>query len=199
MGKIIHGNKNFGFAPIVESDGVYSFGTPVMIEGLVSAEIEVDQSDTNVYADDKTFCVVKGAKIRNATVNFRNIPESYLPYLGFVSNVNGMYSDTGSFATHCIFFETSEEDCDAGTSTTTLHYLYNVQASEPTRETSTDEEEVEASEIEVEYSARESNFVVDDNNNKVQYGFITRTDANSALYDTFKTVVILPTDPVTTL
>lgn len=190
MGKIIHGNKNFGFAPITETGGTYSFGTPVMIPGLVSVEIEVEQESSSVYADDKEFCRVKGAKVRTATVTFRNIPAAYAPYLGFVQNDSGMFTDTGTFANHCIFFETEEEDCDTGLSTTTLHYLYNVQASEPTQESSTDEDEVEAAEIEVEYNAADSQFVVDDDGKAVQYGYLTRTEANKTVYDTFTSAVI---------
>lgn len=192
MGKIIHGNKNFGYAPITVTGGTYSFGTPVMVQGLVSAEIEVEQESTSVYADDKEFCRVKGAKVRTATVTFRNIPASYAPYLGFVQNESGMFTDTGVFENHCIFFETEEEDCDTGLSTTTLHYLYNVQASEPTHESATDEDEIEAAEIEVEYNAADSQFVVDDNGKYVQYGYITRTDANKTIYDAFTSGVILP-------
>ena len=190
MGKIIHGNKNFGFAPITEAGGNYSFGTPVMIPGLVSVEVEVEQESSSVYADDKEFCRVKGAKVRTATVTFRNIPAAYAPYLGFVQNDSGMFTDTGTFANHCIFFETEEEDCDTGLSTTTLHYLYNVQASEPTQESSTDEDEVEAAEIEVEYNAADSQFVVDDNGTAVQYGYLTRTEENKTVYDTFTSAVI---------
>ena len=192
MGTIIHGNKNFGYAPITVSGNTYTFGTPVMISGLVNATIEVEQEDTSVFADDKVFCRVKGAKVRTATVTFRNIPSSYAPYLGFVQNDNGMFTDTGSFANHCIFFETEEEDCETGLTTTTLHYLYNVTASEPTWESATDEDEIEPAEIEVEYSATDSPFVVDDDGKYVQYGYLTRTEANKATYDTFTTTVLLP-------
>ena len=196
MGKIIHGNKNFGYAPIELEDETYSFGEPVMIAGLVSATIEVEQEDTNVYADDKVFCTIKGAKVRTATVNFRNIPASYAPYLGFVQNANGGFTDTGTFANHCIFFETEEEDCDTGVETTTLHYLYNVRASEPSQESQTDEDSVEPAEIEVDYSAQESTFVTDDNNVLCQYYWITKTAENANLYDTFKTAIIQPTDEI---
>lgn len=199
MGKIIHGNKNFGFAPIISEQDVRSFGTPVMVPGLINATIEVDQEDTTIYADDASYCVVKGAKVRTATVAFRNIPAAYASYLGFKPTDNGGFTDTGTFATHCIFFETNEEDCEDGSSNPTLHYLYAVKGSEPTQESSTDEEEVEAAEIEVEYSAATSSFVVDVDNEYVQYFKITRTAENAALYDTFKTAVILPTSEVPTI
>jgi len=198
MGKIIHGNKSFGFAPIVAGTP-NTFGTPVMVPGLVETTIEVEQSTNEIYADDHVFCSVKGAKVRTATVSFRNIPAAYAPYLGFKQNANGSFTDTGTFANHCIFFETEEEDCETGLSTTTLHYLYNVQASEPTRESQTDEEDIEAASIEVSYTANDSSFVVDDAGAYCQYMYITRSSENASLYDTFNSAVILPTDVITSV
>lgn len=196
MGRIIHGNKNFGYAEIDATQTPPVFKTPVMLPGLVSASIEVEQDTTDIYADDDVYCRVKGAKVRTATVNFRYITSAYAEMLGFNQEANGMLVDTGYFPNHCIFFETEEENCDTGERTTTLHYLYNVQGSEPVYESSTDEDEVEAAEIEVEYDASTSTFVADSNGDYVQYGYITKTTANEALYDTFKTKVLLPTDAV---
>lgn len=195
MGQIIHGNKNFGFAPITPGD-TPSFGTPVLIPGMVSSEIEVDQEDTSIFADDSTYCVSKGAKVRTATVTLRNIPAAYLPYLGFKATANGGFTDTGVFANHCIFFETGGENCETGIITRRLHFLYSVKASEPTWETSTDEEEVEAAELEIEYTATESAIAKDADGNAVQYYFIDRTETNAALFDSFTTAVILPTSAI---
>lgn len=194
MGRIVHGNKNFGYAPInVDGQGNYSFGSPVMLNGMVSSSMEVEQEDTSIYADDKTYCLIKGAKARSLEVNLRYIPAEYAEYLGFKQNDNGMLTDTGLFPNHCIFFESEEEDCDTGEATTTLHYLYNVKGGEPSKETNTDEDEVEAQEITINYNALESTFVVDDDGAYVQYAYITRTDENAAVYDTFKQSVLLPT------
>ena len=196
MGIIIHGNKSFGFAPIDFSGDTPTFGTPVMIPGLVSVEIEVEQNTTSVYADDTVYCSVKGAKVRTATATFRNIPATYAPYLGFKEHENGMFSYTGNYPNHCIFFETEEENCETGLTTQTLHYLYNVQGSEPSQESNTDEEDIEAAEIEVEYSCNDSTFVVDKDGAYLQYGYIRRDSDNATLYDTFKSAVIVPTDEI---
>lgn len=193
MGKIVHGNKNFGYAPINLVGTTYSFGTPVMLPGMVSSSMEVEQSNTSIYADDKTYCNVKGAKARSIEAVFRYITSAYAEYLGFHVNANGMVTDTGSFPNHCIFFESEEEDCDTGEHTTTLWYIYNVVGSEPSRETNTDEEEVTPQDITVNYSASDSQFVKDDQNEYCQVGYITRTEANKNVYDTFTTAVLLPT------
>lgn len=193
MGKIVHGNKNFGYAPITVAGGVYSFGSPVLLPGMVSSSMEVEQSDTTIYADDRSYCTVKGAKARNIEAVFRYITSAYAEYLGYHVNSNGFVTDTGEFPNHCIFFESEEEDCDTGESTTTLWYIYNVKGSEPSRETNTDEEEVTPQDITVNYSASDSQFVVDDAGAYCQVGYITRTDTNKTTYDTFTSTVLLPT------
>lgn len=193
MGKIVHGNKNFGYAPINVVGSTYSFGSPVMLPGMVSSSMEVEQSDTSIYADDVKYCTVKGAKARTIEVVFRYITSAYAEYLGFHVNANGMVTDTGLFPNHCIFFESEEEDCDTGDATTTLWYIYNVTGSEPSRPTQTDEAEVTPQDITVSYSASDSQFVKDDANAYCQVGYITRTSANANVYDTFKTTVLLPT------
>lgn len=196
MGRIVHGNKNFGYAPIVYDDDTqtYSFGDPVMLAGMVSSSMEVEQEDNSIYADDKTYCVIKGAKVRTLEVSLRYIPSSYAQFLGYKLNDNGFLTDTGIFPNHCLFFESEEEDCDTGEATTTLHYVYNVKGGEPSKETATDEESVEAQEITVNYTAMDSTIAVDDDGVAVQYGYVTRTEDNADVYDTFKTVVLLPTD-----
>ena len=189
---IIHGNRNFGYAPIVDG----AFGNPVMVSGLVNMTVEVEQETSSIYADNVVFCNVKGAKVRTATAGLRYVPAEYLEYLGFKQMQNDMLTDTGTYPNHCIFFETTEEDCSTGTVTYTLHYLYNVTGSEPTFESTTDEDEIEAQEIEVEYNAQSSTIALDEDGEGVQYAKITRTDENGAWYDSFKTKVLLPTDSV---
>lgn len=198
MGTIIHGNSNFGFAPIVteSTGGTKSFGTPVMLPGMVSATIEVEQSSNDVYADNIVWHNLKGAKVRTATASFRYIPEEYATYLGYKKADNGGYSDTGSFATHCIFFETLAEDSD-GNEIPRLHFIYAVRASTPTVESNTDEDDVEAAEIEVNYTATASDIALDADGIGVQYFYIDRTTENATLFDTFKSAVILPTSAVT--
>ncbi|MDO5332090.1 MAG: hypothetical protein Q4E99_05360, partial [Bacillota bacterium] len=138
MGKIIHGNKDFGYAPITfdASTSTYSFGTPVMVKGLVNTTIEVEQETTGVPADDNpNYAIIKGAKVRTATASFRHIPKEYLAFLGLKLNAsNGVMTDTGTFPAHCIFFTTTEEDPNTNSKTKVLHYLYNVVGSEPTKE-----------------------------------------------------------------
>lgn len=196
MGKIIYGNKNFGYAPINNGGGSYTFGTPVLLKGMVSASAEVEESKTNVYADNMVYCVVEGAKTRSLTATLKYITEAYAEYLGFKQAPNGMLTDTGIKPNHCVFFETEEKDCETQETTKTLHYFYNVVASQPSLEATTTEEEIESADLEIEYNAYDSTFVVDADGKYVGYAKLTRTSENEALYDSFTTKVILPTDTI---
>lgn len=197
MGRIVHGNKNFGYAPIIatENNGVttYSFGTPVMLPGMVSMEVELDSDAQNIYADDRSYCTIRGAKVRTATATVRYVSAAYAQLLGYIQNANGMLTDTGTHANHCIFFETEEYDDEANEKTTTLHYLYQANGGEPSRSSETDEDDVSAEEIEIEYNCTASSIALDDNGEAVSYGYLTRTTANATLYDSFTSQVILPT------
>lgn len=197
MGRIVHGNKNFGYAPINSStsggETTYEFGAPVMLPGMVSMEVELDSEAQNIYADNRSYCTIRGAKIRTATATVRYVSQAYAQLLGFLQNSNGMMTDTGTHANHCIFFETEEYDDEQNVQTRTLHYLYKANGGEPSRSSETDEDDVSAEEIEIEYNCTESELALDDNGDAVSYGYITRTEENKALYDSFTTRVILPT------
>lgn len=197
MGKIIHGNRNFGYAEINVVGETATFGVPVMLPGIKSTSIEVEQSNKKVYADDIVFAILTGAKVRNAEVSVLHIPSTYAKLaLGMAEQANGMMVDTGSMKPHCIFFETTEQDTITGTEARTLHYLYEVVAKEPSKESATDEDEPDAIELKIPFEAKESIIAKDSNNKPVQYGYIVRTTENASLYDTFKQSVILPTDVV---
>ena len=196
--KIVYGNKNFGIAPIVDTLGVKSFGTPTMIPGLVNANAEFTQDDTKVYADDKVWASLKGVKRRAVTAALRYIPSTYLAYLGYKVAENGGYSDNGTFSPHCIFYMTNEADADTGEEIPTLHYYYNAKASQPTEPSATKEDTITSAELSIAYDCEDSDFVVDDDGKSVGYFKITRTETNKALFDSFASAVILPTSEIPT-
>lgn len=192
MRKIVHGNKNFGFATIDFSGTTPVFNAPVMLPGMVSSTIEVEQSDDSIFADNIVWARPRGAKVRTAEAAFRYITEDYMELLGFKKATNGLFTDTGTAKPHAFFFEETVEDSDTGEVTQTLHIIYNATGSEPTVETTTDEDGVEAREISVSYTCGDSTFVEDADGKAVQYAFITRNAENATLYDTFKTAILKP-------
>lgn len=195
--KIIYGNDNFGYALIDTSEETPKFSAPVMLPGMISSKIEVEESSTKIAADNTTFAIIAGAKVRSAEAAVTYIPvQYYTECLGYIENASGMITDTGKKKAHCFFFTSTEMDAVTGEETQTLHYIYDVTASEPALETSTVEDEVEAAELTITYESKKSDFVKDDEDKLVGYGRLTRTEQNKTWFDTFKTKVLLPTDKV---
>lgn len=190
--KYVHGNRNFGYATIDTSGQTPVFNTPVMLPGMVSCSVEIDQDSEAIYADNKVWVSAKGAKVRTAEVAFRYITPEYMQLLGFKQAGNGVWTDTGTFVPHAFFFEETVEDGETGDITHRLHIFYNVTGSEPQIETETDEDGIEAREISVSYSCLDSTFVKDVDNEYCQYAWIERDNSNAALYDTFQSAVLMP-------
>lgn len=195
--KIIYGNDNFGYALIDSSEETLKFSAPVLMPGMKSSTIEVEENSTKIHADNTTFAIITGEKVRTCEATVTYIPESYYTNcLGYKANTNGMLTDTGTKKPHCFFFTTNELNAVTGEETQTLHYVYDVTAKEPNLETSTVEDEIEAADLVISYESKRSDFVKDTDGKLVGYARITRTEENKAWFDTFKTKVLLPTDVV---
>lgn len=199
--KIVHGNQNFCAIPIVEANNQRSLGTPIDLSdmGLVSVDPSLTEEENKVYADNKLWARLKGNKEYTIPTAFRYISARYVEYLGFkVSTANGGISDSGKYPAHAICYETLEYDDETGEETQTLHYYYNVVGKQPTKASATDADSIEPAEIGIEFSCTNSDFIVDEENKPVGYFEITRTEENASLYDSFKTVAILPTSEIPT-
>lgn len=196
--KVIYGNEGFGYAEIDTSTEVLKFKPPVFIPGIVSTNMELEEKSTNVTADNSVFAVIPGTKNRKAEIGFRFIPAKYAELaLGYKTSENGMLIDTNTKKQHCIFWLTKELDAVTNAETETLHYLYNVMASETSVETTTTgEDEVEALELVLSYSAAQSSFVKDAQGKFCTYGKITKNSANESLFNSYKNKVLLPTDTI---
>lgn len=196
--KVLYGNEGFGYAEIDTSAETLKYKPPVFIPGIVSTNMELEEKSTNVPGDNSIFAVIPGAKNRKAEIGFRFIPAKYAELaLGYKTSANGMLIDTNTKKQHCIFWLTKELDAVTNEETETIHYLYNVMASETSVETTTTgEDEVEAQELVLSYSATKSSFVKDAEGKFCAYGKITRNSANTVLFDSYKNKVLLPTDVI---
>ena len=188
---LVYGAKSFGYAPIQESN---KFGAPVFISGMKSFNSEVEQNSTAVYADDIVYATIDGAKKRTGEAELLYIPEAYASMaLGYVKQTNGMLVDTGVKQNHCIFYVETVKDKDTGKTTEILHYFYNVTATEGEIESATVEDEVDVKTMTIQYNCSNSAIAVDANGNQIAYAKIMRTTENAAIFDKYKTEVLLPT------
>lgn len=93
------GLKNFHVASrtISESQGVKSvtFGTPVYVAPLISANIDIEYAEGELFGDDITLFSKKAFKNGTLTLNTSDLPESFIKdYLGARQTTNGIIVDS---------------------------------------------------------------------------------------------------------
>lgn len=195
---IVYGDKEFYYALLKDgSSGTKEFDTPVRIPGMRGFTSEVEQEDTQVYADDMIYATIPGVKSRTGEATVLYIPSAYaVAALGYKKMTNEMLVDTGVKQPHCIFYVQDARNADTGEITQIIHFFYNVTASEGEIETTTVEDEVEVNEMTISYTCANSAIAKDSEGNGVAYGKLVRSETNATLFDTYKTTVLLPTATV---
>lgn len=194
--EVTHGTAYGAFAPIAkdETTGVLSFDAPQSFTGLRSVKIETAQDSNPQYADNIVHVSLLAAKTVEGSITTFQFPKTFLPLIGKKIMDNGGLTDTGTFKRFAWqYIETVTTEL--GDTYDELHVLYNVQASAPTAEATTDEDSPEGKEFEVPITANPSPFVFDAENGRAVTEFVLRrTEANSGLFDEAYSRIILPTD-----
>lgn len=196
--EVTHGNAWGAFATITkdETTGDVTFGTPYVFTGLRANNFETTEESNPFYADNQEHIRLSGAKSTEGSITVYQIPRKFLTdHLGKKEMTNGGYTDTGikkSFVWQYIETVTDE----FGNETEELHVWYNVKASAPTAGSNTDEDTAEPKEIEIPVTASPNNAVLDPDGKAVSEFVIRRTAANSTLFDTAYTKVVMPSDVV---
>jgi len=97
MAKVKYGLKNAHYAPIVETDGVISFGTPVRLPGAVNLTMEPVGDSVEFYADDELYF---GEEVNNGydgDLEIALVPDSFRrDVLGEVLDANGVQVERSS-------------------------------------------------------------------------------------------------------
>lgn len=194
-----HGVSFGAFADIVtqEEGGALDTTTvPSPFTGLRTCSFETTQESNPFYADNVEHLRLMGAKTTEGTITCYQFPEKFvIDHLGKKKMENTGLVDTGK-AKNFIwqFIETVEDEF--GNTYRMLNVYYNVKASPPTGESTTDEDAVELKEFEIPVTASPNPLVVDDAGNAVTYMTIKEDDTNKALFDLAYKQIILPTTPI---
>lgn len=188
-----YGTEQGHFAEVL-ADG--TFGEVNSFTGLRGVNIEETQDPNVFYADDQQHLVINGAKQRSGDMKAYQISNEYaLLALGKKVMPNGGLVDTGvqkNFA----FWYIRKVANETGVEVPELVIYYNLKAGMATGEDVTSEEGIDLKELTIPLTAIPNSKVLDEAGNPVASMVLRRTDENAALFDTFKTKVLLPTDPI---
>lgn len=98
--KVKFGFKNCYYAPITESDGVITYGTPKKLNGAVSMSLSASGDKTEFYADDGLYWSDENNNGYEGTLELALIPEDFAKdCLGYTLDTNNVLSENSTHAT----------------------------------------------------------------------------------------------------
>lgn len=193
-----HGGSRAFYAPIIRDTdtGAVTFGTPKTLTGWRASSLEASQDSNPYYADNREHIRLQGIKTVDGSMTLYQIPKDFLlNHLAKKEMANGSIVDTGTYKAFVLgYVETV--DNEFGEQTEELHIWYNIKASSPTAETSTDEDSPEPKEIEVPLTASPNNGVLDTDGKAVTELVLRKTETNKVFFESAFDKVILPLDPL---
>lgn len=190
-----HGGSRAFFAPIVrdEDTGAITFGAPSTLTGWRKSSLEPSQDSNPYYADNVEHIRLQGIKTIDGSMTMYQLSETFmLNHLAKKKMPNGAIVDTGTYKSFALGYVETVDD-EFGNQTEELHVWYNVKASSPTAETSTDEDSPEPKEFEVPLTASPNNGVLDDEGKAVTELVLRKTTTNAVFFESAFDKVILPT------
>lgn len=98
--KVRFGFKNCYYATFTESAGVYTYATPVKLDGAVSMTLTPSGESTEFYADDNLYWSDENNNGYEGTLELALIPENFaIACLGVTKDANGVLSESATTST----------------------------------------------------------------------------------------------------
>lgn len=183
--KIKYGLKNVHAAVQTETDGAYSYATPVAIPGAVSISLEAQGEATPFYADDIEYYVTSGNNGYSGDLEIALIPEWFRTnIMGETVDSNGVLAEVADGAEAVKFALLFEF---AGDVNAIRHVMYNCTVARPSVGSKTKKENVEPETESMTITNKPRN----DGLVKAKTGDTTST----ATYEGWYTAVYVPTIP----
>lgn len=129
MAKVKFGFKNCYYATVTETEGVYTYGTPVKLAGAVSMSLDPSGDTTEFYADDSKYFSDENNNGYEGSLELAMIPDSFKKdILGETEDANGVMFEKSTVVNKPFALL-----CEFTTDTKARKYVfYNCMAKRPT-------------------------------------------------------------------
>lgn len=180
--KVRYGVKNVHFAPITDTGGEITFGTPIKFPGAVALTLEPLGESTPFYADDSAYYVSVSNNGYEGTYEVAEIPiEFRTKILGDILSEDGILTETSNAKVKqfAMMFEFD------GDQKAVRHVLYHCTATRPSQASTTKGETIEPGTSELTFTASPN-----------AEGIVKRSTTATttpAIYDAWYTKVFEPT------
>jgi len=183
--KITHGSEQVGMTT-KGTDGTTGFTNSTGVQKFAPS---VDQDTKQIYADATTHMSLVNPKTLTIEMDNLQYNEAEMAQMGY-KLVNGGYVDGGGYPTFDIQRILTVQSAD-GTTTQKLEVYYNATSTAYTESDDEDEDEINPKVYTRTLTVAGRSF---EGVGNVKQFIVERTTENAAIFDTYKTKVLTPTD-----
>lgn len=181
--KALFNIKKLQVAKLTETDGEYSYDTPIKVKGTVSLSMDVEQSNEVIYADGGAYITLQGAATTTGTLENYHIPEEVLLKIyNYIKGTNGEICQTDEAVSRMAM----QFACDDDEGNEVYFTYYDVVSTKPSLNLQTREDGVTVNAESVDLTA---NPITIDGKNIIRSYATKDTDAYANYFDK----VTLPT------
>lgn len=185
MPKAIFNIKKLQVSKLTETDNEITYGSPIKVKGTVSLSIDIDQTNTPIYADGTTYFVLQGKASTTGTLENYFVPIEVLKEIfRYIQASNGNWLQTDDPASRFGM----QFACDDEEGNEVYFTYYDVVATKPgiNLQTSEDGATVNAQSLSLTVAT------IEVNNKNIISSFAQKGDTN---YDTYFEKIVLPSIP----
>ena len=181
--QITHGTQDVTYGLSGDGSGAVSYST-----GVQKFSLSVDQDSKKVYADSKTHMTLLNAKTLTIDQDNLQYTPDEMTQMGYLASSTG-FTDNGKYPKFAVqrILNVQGED---GNVVKKLEVYYGVTSGAYTESDDEDEDEINPK----VYSRTLNVDGFDFGDGLVKQFIITRTTANSTVFDTYKTKILKPAD-----
>lgn len=191
---LTYGINKMYYAVRTETNGVYSYGTPVRLPGARQITINAEGTNEKFYADNGVYFIADSNSGKSGSVELVGLNDAALTDLfGYITDANGVVlEDADAHAADvALLFE-----CENDGPNPTRFVMYDVKFTRPSEEHNTKEDSVSPDTLSMDYEAAPTELAWGTGETKKFVGgHLDYSTETATAYNAWYTAVTMPSKP----